>query len=66
MLTASTDECGPESSPSAPQSLDDIGIAELLEQDSRPTFVIDLQAPEKEGNDRMSIVFCNKALRFFV
>jgi hypothetical protein len=49
----------------APQSVQEIGITELLEEDSRPTFIIDLQAPEKDLNGRMNVVFCNKSLRFF-
>jgi hypothetical protein len=47
------------------QSLQDIGIVELLEQDSRPTFIIDLQSPDTEVKGRMNVVFCNKSLRFF-
>lgn len=49
----------------APQSLSDIGIIELLEQDSRPTFIIDLQSSDAEAKGRMNVVFCNKSLRFF-
>jgi PAS domain S-box-containing protein len=48
-----------------PQSLQDVGITELLEEDCRPTFIIDLKAPEKNVNGRMNVVFCNKSLRFF-
>jgi hypothetical protein len=47
------------------QFLQDIGIVELLELDSRPTFVIDLQSPDTEVKGRMNVVFCNKSLRFF-
>ncbi|CAL3973130.1 unnamed protein product [Diplocarpon coronariae] len=44
-----------------------IGIIELLEQDSRPTFIVDINAPELEVNGRMTFVpvYCNKSLRFF-
>lgn len=52
-------------SPTQPHSLDEIGITELLEEDSRPTFVIDLHAPSKVVNGRMNVLFCNKSLRFF-
>ena len=49
----------------APEPLKDIGILELLEQDSRPTFIIDLQSSDAEPKGRMNVVFCNKSLRFF-
>jgi PAS domain-containing protein len=54
-----------EMADSAPQNLQEIGIIELLEQDSRPTFVIDLQSPDTGTRGRMNVVFCNKSLRFF-
>ncbi len=41
----------------APQSLDEIGVAELLEQDSRPTFILDLHIPQREIDDSMNIVW---------
>lgn len=44
--------------------LDDIGITELLETDTRPTFVLDLKTPGPNG-DRMNIIFCNASARFF-
>jgi hypothetical protein len=50
----------------APQAFDEICVSELLDLDSRPTFVVDLQAREKEVDGRMNVVYCNKALRFFV
>jgi hypothetical protein len=50
----------------APQALEEICVSELLDLDSRPTFVVDLQARDKEVEGRMNIVYCNKALRFFV
>lgn len=40
--------------------IDKIGIKELLEQDSRPTFIIDLLDAEKEIEGRMNVVWCNK------
>ena len=49
-----------------PRALEEICVSELLDLDSRPTFVIDLQAREKEVEGRMNVVYCNKALRFFV
>lgn len=49
----------------APKSLQQVGILELIEQDSRPTFVIDIQTPALPLQTRMNVVFCNKSLRFF-
>ncbi|KAJ5050835.1 uncharacterized protein L3040_002704 [Drepanopeziza brunnea f. sp. 'multigermtubi'] len=59
---------GPEKDfPKPPDALNEIGIIELLEQDSRPTFIIDINAPEQEVNGRLTFVpvYCNKSLRFF-
>jgi hypothetical protein len=50
----------------APQAFEEICVSELLDLDSRPTFVVDLHAMEKEVEGRMNVVYCNKALRFFV
>ncbi|TVY81135.1 Hybrid signal transduction histidine kinase K, partial [Lachnellula suecica] len=50
-----------------PLALQEIGIRELLEQDSRPTFVLDLQF-ETNANPNIihwNVAYCNKALRFF-
>jgi hypothetical protein len=44
---------------------DDIGIAELLETDTRPTFVVDLKSPGPISDIRMNVVFSNKSMRFF-
>ena len=49
--------------PDAP--FDAIGIKELLEHDSRPTFVLDLHALGQAMNGRMPVVFVNRSLRFF-
>lgn len=54
-----------DSEQSSLRSLDRIGIIELLEQDSRPTFIIDLLAPEKEVNGRLKVTWSNKSLKFF-
>ncbi|KAG4433438.1 hypothetical protein IFR05_011084 [Cadophora sp. M221] len=53
--------------PRHPDAVQEIGIIELLEQDSRPTFIFDVDAPEQEVNGRMTFVpvYCNKSLRFF-
>jgi PAS domain-containing protein len=48
-----------------PKPLHEVGIIELLEQDSRPTFIVDLRSPDTEAKGRMNVVFCNKSLRFF-
>lgn len=42
-----------------------IGIAEFLDEDTRPTFVIDLEAPQDDQKAVLTLVFCNKSLRFF-
>ncbi|KUJ17359.1 uncharacterized protein LY89DRAFT_733212 [Mollisia scopiformis] len=47
------------------RSLDRIGITELLENDSRPTFIIDLVASEKEINGLLKVTWSNKSLKFF-
>lgn len=44
-------------------SLNDVGVVELLEEDKRPTFIIDLQPPEGVQEYAISIVFCNRSLR---
>ncbi|KAH6666918.1 hypothetical protein B0J14DRAFT_192208 [Halenospora varia] len=51
--------------PTLPPSFQEIGVTELLEQDSRPTFVLDLQPSEAQPSRIMNVVFCNKSLRFF-
>jgi hypothetical protein len=47
------------------QPLQEIGILELLEQDSRPTFIIDLHSSDTDVKGHMNVVFFNKSLRFF-
>jgi hypothetical protein len=42
--------------------LDKIGLREILDQDSRPTFVLDLDPDYASGHD-IQPVFCNEALR---
>jgi hypothetical protein len=52
---------------SALQELDGVGIRELLDQDSRPTFVIDLD-PDLSialNTGALAPVFCNAALRTY-
>lgn len=44
----------------ASDSIESIGITEFLEQDSRPSFIIDLFSNEKEVQGRMNVVWCNK------
>ncbi|CZR56710.1 uncharacterized protein PAC_06599 [Phialocephala subalpina] len=65
--SSSTDENGDlgDSEQSSLRSLDRIGITELLDQDSRPTFIIDLRASEKELNGRLKVTWSNKSLKFF-
>lgn len=57
-------DCG-DSEQSSLRSLDRIGITELLELDSRPAFIIDLRAAEKEFNGRLKVTWSNKSLKFF-
>ena len=45
------------------QPLQDIGIIELLEQDARPTFIIDLSNSANFGGGQLSILFANASLR---
>lgn len=45
--------------------LDGIATRELLELDSRPTFVINLSNSCSSLPGGFNVVFCNKALRFF-
>ena len=46
-----------------PQALYDIGIIELLEQDGRPTFILDLQEDTDMDSLQLQPVFCNPSLR---
>jgi len=59
MLTFGLDNENVGSGP-AESIIDQIGIKELLEADSRPTFIIDLLSAEKEVEGRMNVVWCNK------
>jgi len=45
------------------QLLQRIGIIELLEQDTRPTCVIDLQYPANASRARLNIIYSNAVLR---
>lgn len=46
-----------------PQALYDIGIIELLEQDGRPTFILDLKEATDLSNIHLQPVFCNTSLQ---
>ncbi|KAF2139955.1 uncharacterized protein K452DRAFT_253627 [Aplosporella prunicola CBS 121167] len=46
-----------------PRALGQIGIAELLEQDWRPTFIVDLGDASNYGPVYLNVVFGNSALR---
>ena len=53
-------------SPQRSTGLDDICITELLEHDSRPTFIIDFKSQDSLlANGGMNVVFYNKAFKFF-
>ncbi|KAL0264352.1 hypothetical protein SLS55_000300 [Diplodia seriata] len=49
--------------PDVPRALTNIGIGELLEQDGRPTFIVDLGEPTNYGPGYFQVVFANSALR---
>ncbi|OJD35344.1 histidine kinase hhk13p [Diplodia corticola] len=49
--------------PEVPRALSNIGIGELLEQDGRPTFIVDLGEPTNYGPGYFHVVFANSALR---
>lgn len=46
-------------------SIDDIFVKELLEEDTRPTFILDLQPSTSGSGGNLNVVYSNKALRFF-
>ncbi|KAK5171140.1 uncharacterized protein LTR77_004284 [Saxophila tyrrhenica] len=43
--------------------LNSIGIIELLEQDERPTFIVDLGDKLNYGPGQLNLIFCNASLR---
>ena len=47
----------------ATRVLSQIGISELLEQDERPTFIVDLKDPSNSVPGYLQIVFANSSLR---
>ncbi|CAG8952915.1 hypothetical protein HYFRA_00007629 [Hymenoscyphus fraxineus] len=57
----------PDQLPHSPLAFEEIGIAELLDEDTRPTFVLDLRPIDiSHPDDRgLNVVFCNKSLRFW-
>lgn len=61
-ISADDESCGKPPC-TALSSLDGIGVIEMLEQDSRPTFIIDLQPLALIASCGMNIVFCNKSLQ---
>lgn len=46
-----------------PPALGDIGMIELLECDSRPTFILDLDRPQDSCDHRLHTTFTNTALQ---
>ena len=46
------------------QSLSQVGITELLEQDERPTFVVDLGNRENFQSSPLHVLYANPALRY--
>ncbi len=62
----SSEAANPKSRPSLPahlQQLQDIGVVELLEQDERPTFIIDLANLANFNSPHLAILFANASLR---
>lgn len=49
--------------PMIPPALGDIGMIELLECDSRPTFILDLDRTQYPNDDRLDTAFSNVALQ---
>jgi hypothetical protein len=45
------------------QLLSQLGIVELLEQDERPTFIVDLEDDDNKSTSRLNLLFANPALR---
>lgn len=41
-------------------SVENIGITELFDADSRPTFILDLCSPVKEVEGRIKVIWSNK------
>ncbi|TDZ33838.1 Hybrid signal transduction histidine kinase K [Colletotrichum spinosum] len=52
-----------QSIPPGLQILRGIGVVELLEQDERPTFIIDLANPVNTNNTDLHLLYANAALR---
>ena len=48
--------------PMVPLALGTIGIIELLECDSRPSFILDLERSQDPLNERLHTIFSNKSL----
>jgi PAS domain S-box-containing protein len=59
-LSCSPDD-GPQ--PSAAHLLQGIGVVELLDQDERPTFIIDLNDPANFDDGPLHLLYANDALR---
>jgi PAS domain S-box-containing protein len=54
-----------EADPAVLQLLDGVGILELLEQDDRPTFIIDLENEANYNPGTLKILFTNASLRAY-
>ena len=65
LTTSSKPAKSPDSGgkPSAVQTLSQVGIIELLEQDERPTFVLDLGEQSNYEPGPLKIIFANASLR---
>ncbi len=54
-----------EADPALLQLLDGVGVLELLEQDDRPTFIIDLENEANYSPGTLQILFTNASLRAY-
>lgn len=54
-----------EADPAVLQLLDGVGVLELLEQDDRPTFIIDLENGANYNPGPLQIMFANASLRAY-
>jgi signal transduction histidine kinase len=61
--SSSTDPETKGSASPAPELFQGIGLFELLEQDTRPTFAIDLRSPANASHAGLCIIYSNVALR---
>lgn len=64
-VSSNSPEVGKDSGLSLGQQLNSIGMVELLEQDERPTFVLDLSESTNYGPGQLHSLFVNSSLRSY-